>query len=202
MPLSTSQPDAASRMYAHSLFDLASKQGGQGKVEECAQELEDILEIARTNSQFAELLSSPSVAEADRAAAINKIFSGRVSPLTLNFMQVLNTRGRLIQLSQVADAYTDVIQEKYGKIEVEIITAKPLSADELTSVRNKLSLKLGKDVIAFNTTDATMIGGIRFRIGDQLIDGSVSSQLRRMQDKLANDGIANLRSRMNNIIGD
>jgi hypothetical protein len=46
-----------------------------------------------------------------------------------------------------------------------------------------------------------MIGGVKLRIGDQLIDGSVAAQLRQMRDKINVDGMANLRSKFDQISG-
>jgi hypothetical protein len=45
-----------------------------------------------------------------------------------------------------------------------------------------------------------MIGGIKLRIGDQLIDGSVATQMRSMQDLLSKDGMSSLRARIGQII--
>ncbi|MCG3124928.1 MAG: ATP synthase subunit delta [Phycisphaerales bacterium] len=40
-----------------------------------------------------------------------------------------------------------------------------------------------------------MIGGVKLRIGDQLIDGSLATRLRKLKDQLATSGTAALRAR-------
>src|SRR3954470_13125135 len=102
MPLIDSPPDAAARVYARSLFDLAEKKGGQSTIEEIVGELEEILDLARGDARFAEFLSSPSIAMGARSAALDKIFKGRVSDLTFRFLHILNQKGRIGYLSSIA----------------------------------------------------------------------------------------------------
>jgi F-type H+-transporting ATPase subunit delta len=200
MPLIDSPPDAAARVYARSLFDLAADKGGQGAIEETLGELEDILDLARGDQKFGEFLSSPAIAAADRAKTLDKIFKGRVSELTLNFLHVLNDKGRIAYLPSIASAFDQQAQEKFGRIEVDVITAEPLPADQIRSVRDRLTSVMGKEVILHPYTESGMIGGVKFRIGDQLVDASIATRLRKMKDQLDNEGGAELRSRISGII--
>ena len=45
-----------------------------------------------------------------------------------------------------------------------------------------------------------MLGGIKLRMGDQLIDASVQADLRKMRDSLIHKGSANMRERSNDMI--
>jgi F-type H+-transporting ATPase subunit delta len=200
MPLIDSPPDATARVYARSLFDLANKQGGQGTIESTVAELEDILEMARADARFAEFLSSPSISTADRARSLEKIFKGRVSDLTYKFLQVLNDKGRIGQLSSIATAFDQESQEKFGRVEVDVFTVEPVSPELLRTMKDRLAKVLGKDVVLHPYTDGNMIGGVKFRIGDQLIDASVQTSLRKLRDKLEREGGATLRSRIGRIV--
>jgi F-type H+-transporting ATPase subunit delta len=200
MPLIDSPPDAAARVYARSLFDLAAGKGGQGVIEETLGELEDILDLARGDQKFGEFLSSPSISAADRAKALDKIFKGRVSQLTLNFLHILNDKGRIAYLPSIASAFDQQTQEKFGRIEVDVITAEPIPAEQVRSLRDRLTSVMGKEVILHPYTEAGMIGGVKFRIGDQLVDASIATRLRKMKDQLDTDGAAELRSRISGII--
>jgi F-type H+-transporting ATPase subunit delta len=200
MPLIDSPPDAAARIYARSLFDLAQHKGGQTTIEESLGELEDILDLARSDAKFGEFLSSPSIPAAKRSGVIEKIFKGRVSDLTFRFLQVLNSKGRIAYLPSIAAAFDQQTQERFGRIEVDVITAEPLPGDQVRQLRDRLAKVMGKEVILHPYTEAGMIGGVKFRIGDQLVDASVATQLRKMKDKLDTDGGAEVRARISRII--
>lgn len=200
MPLSEAQPSAISQVYAHSLYDLATKGGGRDAVESTLAELEDVLEIARTNPSFGEFLSSRAISAKEREASIDKIFKGRASDLVVRFLKVLNSKQRLGGLPSIVAAFDQIVQEKFGRVEVDVITAEPLPADELNRVRDRLAKSMGKDVVVHPYVEEGMLGGVKFRIGDQLIDASLSAQLRQMKDQIQNQGIAALRARMNRAI--
>lgn len=202
MPLIDTQPDAVARVYAQSLYELADAQGGRGKVEEVLAELEDVLELARGDATFGEFLSSPAIGADARGAALGRVFGGRVTDLTVKFLRTLNGKGRLGHLPAITAAFDSLVQHKFGRVEVDAFTAAPMNADEVRTTREGLARALGKDVVLHPYVDATMIGGVKFRIGDQLLDGSVSTSLRNLKDRLDSQGASKLRSSIQRIIDD
>src|SRR5690606_41207211 len=86
--------DALATVYATSLFELAEAAGGRAKIEEVGDELEQLLELTRSNRSFGEFLSSPIIDRGGRQEALRSMFNGRVSDLTLRFLLVLNRKGR------------------------------------------------------------------------------------------------------------
>jgi F-type H+-transporting ATPase subunit delta len=51
-------------------------------------------------------------------------------------------------------------------------------------VRQRLGTLLGKQIEIRTVVDPNIIGGIIARVGDQLIDGSVIGQLRKLRERL------------------
>lgn len=200
MPLIESEPNAVSNVYGKSLCQLAEAKGGQSAIESCLEELTSILELARSQAQFGEFLSSRAVSTSDRAASIGKIFKGRISETTLNFLLVLNDKGRLANLPSIVEAFDKAVQEKFGRIEVDVFTAEAITDELKSTLSTKLKSVLGKEVVLHSYIDASMIGGVKLRVGDQLIDGSVAMQLRAMRDRIDNQGGSQLRARISNII--
>ena len=202
MPLSEAKSDALAQVYARSLFELAEARGGREVIEEVTAEIEEILEIARGDAKFAEFLSSRVLATEARAASLKKIFEGRVSPLTLNFLLTLNQKGRLEHLPAIGAALDELAQEKFGRVEVDVFTAAPIGPDEVRTIRERLGAVLRKEVVVHPYTDASLIGGMRLRVGDQLIDGSVATRLAKLRDRLSTEGSAEIRSRFDRMIED
>lgn len=201
MPMIESPPDAIARIYARALYDLAEQAGGRGKVEEILGELEDIMDMARGNAQFGELLASRSINSKARGESISRVFKGRVTDLTLNFLMVLNGKGRVAALGGIVAAFDSIVQERFGRIEIDAFTAEPLDANGVADLRGRLARSLNKDVVLHAYVEPSMIGGVKFRIGDQLIDASVATQLRRLKDSVENEGGARLRARIDSLLG-
>lgn len=200
MPLIDSPPDALANIYARSLLDLADKAGGRERIEGTLGQLEDILDMARADKQFGEFLASKVLSTAERRRSLRQIFEGRVDDLVLRFLLVLNEKGRLGHLPAITAAFDALVQERFGRIEVDVFTAAPLDVAEIDKIKDRLGAILSKDVVVHPYTDESMIGGVKFRIGDQLIDASLASRLRRMRDRLQTSGGAELRARAQRIL--
>jgi F-type H+-transporting ATPase subunit delta len=200
MPLIETQPDALATMYARSLFELAFEKGGQETAEAVGGEIEDIVEIARSDASFSEFLASRVLGVDSRDESLKKIFEGRCSSLVLHFLQLLNRKGRLSHLPPIVAAYDQITQEHFGLIEVDVLTAAPIDDEQLGHIREKLSDALGKQPVLHPYTDPSMLGGLKLRIGDQLIDASVSTRLQNMRERLINRGGATIRGRSNELL--
>lgn len=192
--------DAIAQVYARSLYELANAAGGHDKIVEIAEELEQICELARSNKKFGEFLASPIVENKARSNSIRAIFHGRITDLTLRFLLVLNAKGRLSRIESIRAAYDQSVHEAFDRVEVDVYTPAPLGNDQIDTIKQRIQAVLGKDPVIHAYTDPEMIGGIRLRIGDQLIDGSVSSRLRRLRERLLANGGSQVRSRISKII--
>jgi F-type H+-transporting ATPase subunit delta len=66
----------------------------------------------------------------------------------------------------------------------ELISAREVPDNEVKALADKLSASTGKKVQLQTTIDPTLIGGIKIRIGDQIIDGSVAKKLQMLKVNL------------------
>lgn len=189
------QTDAISKVYARSLFELADAKGGQPEIESVAGQLEDIIEITRQSPRFAEFLSSQILSSDKRRDSLRVIFDGRCSDLVLRFLLVCNDKGRLNKLGGIASAYDSLLQDRYGRVEVDVFTAAGLDSRQLDALKDRLKSAIGKEPVLHAYIDTSLIGGMKLLIGDQLIDASVASRLRRMSDRLATSGAPEIRAR-------
>jgi F-type H+-transporting ATPase subunit delta len=200
MPLIEAKPDALAMIYAKTLLQMVEQKGGRDAVMGILGELEDILEIARENPRFGEFLASRVVSETKRATSLLKVLGGRVSDITLRFLQVVNRKGRLGHLPAIVAAFDLCAQEKFGRVEVDVYTAEPIDASGSKKIQDGLALALKKEVVIHPYIDHAMIGGVKIRVGDQFIDASVATQLRKMSDTLRNEGQSKLKAKFDKII--
>lgn len=196
----TRRTDALATVYARSLYELAEEAGGHDKIVEVAEELEQACELARADSSFHEFLGSPIVDRTRRGEALRRIFDGRVTDLVLRFLLVLNAKGRLGRLESIGEAYDRLVHEAFGRIEVDVYTPAPLEAAQVDALKTRIASALDGEPVLYTYTEPGMLGGIKLRIGDQLIDGSVATRLRRMRRSLISGGGSALRQRLDRII--
>jgi F-type H+-transporting ATPase subunit delta len=190
MPLLDLPSDALSKVYAEALFEMAEAEGGRERLESLAGELDELVELTRAEAQLSEFMASQIVAKKDRERSLREIFGGRVSDLLLNFLLVLNHKERLNLLLPIVTSYQELVQERFGRVEIDVFTRFALSQEAVERIRGRLQEAMQREPVLHAYTDEEMIGGVRMRVGDKLIDGSIATRLRRMRDLLTSEGAA------------
>jgi F-type H+-transporting ATPase subunit delta len=181
MPQHQQHTSPLATAYARSLLELGNE---QNQAEPIGQELVDLEKVLESDSTFETFLSSPAIGEVERGQVIEKVFRGRVSPLLANFLGVLNRKGRLALLRQIAAAYQELLEDQMGLIEVDVISAQRLTAEQLEEVRKKVSAALKREAVVHQYVDESIIGGLLIRVEDKLLDASVKAQLRAIRRQL------------------
>ena len=191
-----SSTDKIATVYANALLELAVKEGGNSRAQEIGEELDALCEVIGANKAFVEFLGSPAVDRAARTATIDRVLKGRVSDAMYRFVRVVNHKGRLGHLLSMGKAYDTLLQKLFGKTEVDVYTVdgQPMGEATETLLREKLRAAIGSEAIFHYYAEKSMIGGIKLRIADQLVDGSVATQLRRLQETIIESGGAAVRS--------
>lgn len=179
------QSDPVSESYARALFELAVE---QNVLDATGDELRQFVGLMDSNRDLDSLFSHQTIDTGRRSQTIEKLFKGRVSQRTHNFLLLLNRKGRLGSLRAIAAAFDRMAKEKRGEIDVDVHTARPLTPAQLDKVAARVSAAIGKRAIVHPHVDGSLIGGLRVRIGDKLIDASVAAQLRRLARQLEEKG--------------
>jgi F-type H+-transporting ATPase subunit delta len=167
--------------YAQALLDLANEAKNADGI---GEEMRDLRQIIDANPQFAQVLSDPAISNEERGRLIHTVFDGRASQLILNFLCLVNEKGRLNLLTAMAGAYDYLLDQQRGNTEVDVTVAHKLNDEQLESVRRTVSEALKRNAVVHQFLDESIIGGVVLRVRDQLIDGSVRAQLTAMRKKL------------------
>lgn len=195
-------PDAVDKAYARALFELAFEGGGRERLEELSSELDDLVDVVRAEPRFEEFIASKIIPVEKKERSLRHILGGRVGEPILNLALLLNRKGRAGRFVRVAVAYDQMVQERFGRVEVDVYTRFPMPADQLERLRGTLRGALGREPIIYTYTDPSMIGGLRVRVGDRLVDASFSTRLRKMRDLLKEEGAARIKNRFQQAVED
>ncbi|MEO0475377.1 MAG: ATP synthase F1 subunit delta [Planctomycetota bacterium] len=187
--LSTSElkTDTVGRVYAEALLELARD---QGQVDALADEVQQLLPLIEQGGELNRLFVNPAISDEERSKIVERVFKGRVSDLFYNLLRVLTDKGRLGSLPQVAAGYLLAVADERGQIDVQAFIASELDSAAAQQVADQIGKALGKTVSLTQRVDASLIGGLKIKVGDQLIDASVASQLRSMKNKMIAAGRA------------
>jgi F-type H+-transporting ATPase subunit delta len=170
----------AAKRYTDAVFSIARE---TGSFDQWQRDL-DVLATLMDDGTAASVLASPNISRAEKLALIKSALEGGQAE-ALNLATLLLDRGRLAIAPEMAGLFRDAALDELGIVIANVTTAVPIDKDAEAAIRQQLSKLVGKQVEIRAEVDESLIGGIVARIGDQLIDGSVSNQLRRLRDRLA-----------------
>jgi F-type H+-transporting ATPase subunit delta len=184
------QVEAIGSIFAQALINEAQKRGALAAVTE---DVRGIGELLQSNTMFRQFTQALDIGEEERIAALDKIFSGRVEELTHQVLRSMARRDRLMFLGGFVRGFEDILRKMGGHVSVELTTAGELSPEVLERVRTALGSSLGGKTVDMQVkTDPSLIGGMMLKIGDTLIDGSVATQLERIEEQLKRKGVGRL----------
>ena len=189
--------EAIGAVYAQALINEAQKQNVLGVVTE---EVGGIGELLKGNPAFAAFTQNLTISEEERLGGLKKIFSGRVQPLTMQVLESLARRDRLMFLRGLVEAFETIMKKMSGHVDVEVVSATEMNPAALDRIKQSLASKAGGTVDLKVKVDSSLIGGVMVRIGDTLIDGSVATQLGKIEAQLKLRGVSQLQGNISAVV--
>jgi len=135
------------------------------------------------DSTFIALLESPKFHFNDKARLLSERL-GDISPLALNLVYLLVTRGRLSMIGDIADEYQCLLDSYRGVERAEVTAPIPLDDEDKLRLEERLGAVVGKKVVLKSEVDSSLIGGIIARVGGKLLDGSTRGKLEALKREL------------------
>ena len=168
------------RPYAKAAFAYAH---GANALAQWSQGLKAAAEIV-ADPRVAGLIKDPEWAAADLAGFLTDLAGAKLDAGLQNFVRVLAENHRLLLLPEIAAHYEALRAQIENTVDVEVISAVPLSAAQADKLSRALDSRLKRRVRMRNSVDATLLGGAVIRAGDLVIDGSLKGRLERLGTEL------------------
>ncbi|HEX5169197.1 MAG TPA: ATP synthase F1 subunit delta [Cyclobacteriaceae bacterium] len=175
---------AASR-YVKSLLSLAVEQGALDNVHE------DMLlfdKVCRENQSFRLMLKNPVIKHEKKRDILEKIFAGKVHPLTIAIFDIITRKNREAILPNIARDFHNAYNEFKNISKATLTTAFPID-NSLKSQFETIVKKLTKNesVELVEKLDKDMIGGFILDVGDKQIDASLKNKLKMLKVKFSHN---------------
>jgi F-type H+-transporting ATPase subunit delta len=98
-----------------------------------------------------------------------------------NFLTNIVREGRLDRLPGIIQAFETYSQQEAQSLSGEVISAVELSDAQRTKIMRELRDRYGERLELAFSVDASLIGGLIIRIGDQVLDSSLRARLSAIQ---------------------
>jgi F-type H+-transporting ATPase subunit delta len=173
---------AIANRYARALADVVSRTGDYRKI---LGELEDFGAAYRESADLREVLKTPAVPLVEKTKVLEAILSRlETSTAASNFLRVLLAHYRLDLLEEVVQAYTKLVNERLGVVQVRISSATELPEIEQRALRERFEKLTQKKVEVRFRIERDLLGGILAQVESTVYDGSVRGHLQRIRERL------------------
>lgn len=170
--------------YAQALIELAGE-AGHAAEDAILKDLKEINTVLKESPDLAVVLEHPSLSGIKKKELLICVFKDKVHELTLRLLELLADKRRLGLLKQLESEYCLLYKSRRNILSGSLTSARTLSDSQLAGLRDALARKLGKQVELDVVIDKSLIGGLKLRIGDEVIDGSIEGRLQAIEKMLS-----------------
>jgi F-type H+-transporting ATPase subunit delta len=147
-------------------------------------DLENVNATLENIGDFEIILNHPAVPTQEKKKLLVDQFGKRIQDLSLRLVEMLVDRRRMELVPYIVDQYRQHLEDSKGIVRASLTSAYPISDKEIESIKKALAKKLGKEPELEVKIDPSLIAGMQLAVGDQVLDGSVKTQLANMERSL------------------
>ncbi|MBY7144723.1 F0F1 ATP synthase subunit delta [Virgibacillus sp. NKC19-3] len=163
--------------YADALFQLGEE---KANLEQLVEDFQIVHDVFQENEQLHAFLTHPSINNEKKKQLLVEVFQG-LSTDALNTLKLLVDRRRTEIIPSIIDHFIQLVNDAKEIAEATVYSVRELSDDERIQLETTFAKRFNKRAIKLkNVVDASIIGGIKIRIGNTIFDGSVTGKLNRI----------------------
>ena len=171
--------------YARALVEVAAETGQEARVQE---ELLAFQGVLSSSQELQDVLENPAIPFAAKRGIIEKLAREiPVGKTALNFVLVVLGNARISQFERFVEAVRSVLDERKGIVQADVFSARKLGDEMRGKLEGSLAELTGGKVRLNFLLDSDLVGGLKVRIGSEIYDGSVRTQLNAIQRELTRE---------------
>jgi F-type H+-transporting ATPase subunit delta len=168
------------RVYATALYQAAEE---AGRLEAVQRDLGEFVQALEASPELRQFLATEDVPDARKKEVLLELTEGGEEQVR-NLLRLLVDKGRETEVAAIYRAFVELVERARGIVHVEVVSAVPLPPQLQETLRRKIESSLNKTVELKITVDREILGGLRLRIGDKVVDASIRHRLERLRELL------------------
>ena len=174
----------AAKRYARALFNIALQQDILQSVED---DLTGVCAVVAHSKDLKRFVTSPSRTREDKLKLLERVFSDRVTALTMHAVRLLLKRRREHLLEDVKAHYIQLRREHDRTVFVLVESARELDQAQRQGIIDKVATKTKRKVESKFEVDQRLLGGAKITFDNFVLDGTARGYLDRMRNRLLYD---------------
>lgn len=167
--------------YSKALFEVSKE---NNSVDRVLKEINFIKTAFEEEPDFFELYQSPRINTAEKKNIMKKIFHEKLCSEVMNFINVLLDKKRTSSFLDISNEYIRLANQYKNIIGGTIYSAVELRDKQLKEIEEKLSSVTKQSVKLKVVVDPSIIGGLKVKIGDKVLDTTIYSKLKDLRETI------------------
>lgn len=172
--------------YAKALFILAKE---KEVLEDIKNDLELIITVLQENPDLNNFLQSPVIRPSKKKETLLATFRNSIHEISTSFLKLVIENKREEHISDISRVFISKYKEEKNIKTAILTTSTELSPDLEEKIKNLITDKYQSNIELTKTVNPGILGGFLIQVEDELIDASVSTKLKKIQDDLIKERI-------------
>jgi len=168
-------------VYARALFEAATDDGVLDRVHDELGQFADALDEDRNLQLF---LFSPYFSSEEKKNGVRRIVSD-ADERFLNFLELLAERHRMPVLFRIRRVFDGLWAEENKLLAVTVTSATELDEGLVDEIGKRIEEQTGRRVELSSNVDPDVLGGLRVRVGNMVLDATVRNRLEQLRKQVA-----------------
>ncbi len=169
------------RRYANALFHLLDP----SHVDSARQALFVLCEALHKSTALKHVCASPVFTMEEKHDVLTALSTqAEAPPVIKGFLGQLLKTNRVGVLEEIAQAFSELADDREGKQRVVVKAAEPLSQEEQAWLQSKLGTLMTQQVELVFQAEPSLIAGLQIQIGSTVYDSSVRGRLDNIRSLL------------------
>ncbi|MFQ6609513.1 MAG: ATP synthase F1 subunit delta [Fidelibacterota bacterium] len=169
------------RVYARSILSAALK---ANEFENVYNRIVVIDRLYKSIPEFRLLLQSRRIDVQTKTAIIKNVLKDVATPIELELFDILFEKNEINLFNQIITQFLALAEKESSTVNVTISTANKISEQSIKEILDAVGESTGMKVKHRTQISPGLLGGITLRIGNKIVDGSVSKRLEKLKMSL------------------
>jgi F-type H+-transporting ATPase subunit delta len=174
--------EATETLATEAALDAADARGELDSVED---ELFRFSRIVAADDDLARILGDRSAPREGKAALLDRLLVGKVSPVTERLVRNYLTSSHVHSAENEIERLSTAAARRRGQSVAHVVSATPLTATQERRLVATLERLYGRTMGLQVQVDPAVLGGLVIRVDDEVIDGSIAHRLEAAGRRLA-----------------
>lgn len=166
--------------WANALYDIAKE---NNKVLLYLEQTTVIINLLKQYPEYLKIISNSNILKEKRKTVIDETFKNNFEVHIVNTLKLLIDRNYISSTRYIFKEVRKLLNMANSVQYGTVFSVLPLTKSQLERIKDKISKKLNQEVELVNKIDPSLIGGIKIKVKNQIIDGSLQGRKNAIFEK-------------------